>query len=108
MSEKPINIGEAAVAPIDFVSSLLQSQEQFWYLDQQRDTTLIRVEVQGKKDGQNKSIIYQMVDYRDLESGFTSMQRTVGFTMGIGAMLLPDEITRKIKAIVDRAENQVV
>lgn len=88
LSEEPVKIGDAEVAPIDFVSALFQSQKQFWYSGRERDTTLIRVEVQGKKDGKNKSVIYQMVDYKDLETGFTSMQRTVGFTMGIGAMLL--------------------
>ena len=88
LSEKPVKIGNAEIAPIDFVSALFQSQEQFWYSGRERDTTLIRVEVHGKKDGQDKSVTYQMVDYKDLESGFTSMQRTVGFTMGIGAMLL--------------------
>ena len=90
LSEKPVKVGDAEIAPIDFVSALFQSQEQFWYSGREKDTTLIRVEVQGKKDGQDKSITYQMVDYKDLETGFTSMQRTVGFTMGIGAMLLVD------------------
>jgi len=88
LSEEPVKIGGTEVVPINFVSTLLQSQKQFWYTGRERDTTLIRVEVQGKKDGKNKSVIYQMVDYKDLETGFTSMQRTVGFTMGIGTMLL--------------------
>jgi len=88
LSEEPVKIGGTEVVPIDFVSTLFQAQKQFWYSGRERDTTLIRVEVQGKKDGEDKSVIYQMVDYRDLETGFTSMQRTVGFTLGIGAMLL--------------------
>ena len=88
LSEKPLQIGETRIAPIDFVSSLFQSQDQFWYSGQERDTTLIRVEVSGKKNGKDKSVVYQMIDYKDLETGFTSMQRTVGFTMGIGAIML--------------------
>ena len=88
LSEKALKIGDALVAPIDFVSTLLQSQDQFWYSGQERDTTLIRVEVSGKKNGKDKSVIYQMIDYKDLDTGFTSMQRTVGFTMGIGAIML--------------------
>jgi len=88
LSEKPLQIGETRIAPIDFVSSLFQSQDQFWYSGQERDTTLIRVEVSGKKNKKNKSVVYQMIDYKDLSTGFTSMQRTVGFTMGIGAIML--------------------
>ena len=88
LSEKPLQIGETLIAPIDFVSSLFQSQDQFWYSGQERDTTLIRVEVSGKKNGKDKSVVYQMIDYKDLDTGFTSMQRTVGFTMGIGAIML--------------------
>jgi saccharopine dehydrogenase-like NADP-dependent oxidoreductase len=88
LSEKPVQIGEIRIAPIDFVSSLFQSQEQFWYSGKERDITLIRVEVSGKKNGKDKSVVYQMIDYKDLDTGFTSMQRTVGFTMGIGAIML--------------------
>ena len=33
-------------------------------------------------------MVYQLIDYRDLATGFTAMQRTVGFTMSRGAQLI--------------------
>jgi saccharopine dehydrogenase-like NADP-dependent oxidoreductase len=41
-------------------------------------------------------VINQIIDKRDLKTGFTSMQRTVGFTVSIGAqMILQEKISEK-------------
>ena len=40
-------------------------------------------------------VTYDLIDYRDLESGLFAMNRTVGFTSSIGAqMILSGEITQ--------------
>ena len=38
--------------------------------------------------GKNAQVIFELIDRRDLETGLTSMQRTVGFTMSLGARLI--------------------
>jgi saccharopine dehydrogenase-like NADP-dependent oxidoreductase len=55
---------------------------------QQRDMVLVRVEVTGTKDGEKKRAVFQVIDQRDLETGFTAMSRSVGFMASIGAMMI--------------------
>ena len=47
--------------------------------------TIVRVDVAGWSNGKPNRVVYQLIDRRDMKSGFTAMQRTVGFTMSIGA-----------------------
>ena len=55
----------------------------------ERDVVIVRVEVTGRKKGEEKKrFIYQVIDRRDLETGFTAMSRTVGYTASIGAQLI--------------------
>jgi saccharopine dehydrogenase-like NADP-dependent oxidoreductase len=55
---------------------------------QERDVTILRVDVVGVRNGEKMGAVYQLIDYRDLETGFTAMSRTVGYTASIGAILL--------------------
>jgi lysine 6-dehydrogenase len=56
---------------------------------------LLRVEAWGIKEGKKVKITYDMIDYRDLETGLFAMNRTVGFTSSIGAlMILKGNITQ--------------
>lgn len=96
LSEEPVHCGGAKVVPATFCAALLGSQKQFFYEDGERDVALIRTDVRGIRKGKRVRVIWQMVDRRDLESGFTAMQRTVGFPMSIGAqMILDGRISRK-------------
>jgi len=56
--------------------------------DDERDVVIVRVEVTGRRGGEPVRIVNQLIDYRDLDTGFTAMNRTVGFTASIGAQLL--------------------
>ena len=88
LRQEAVRVGGADVVPIEFTASLLSSQEQFHYADDEEDMTFIRVDVHGIRKGRNRRVIYQLIDRRDFKTGFTSMQRTVGFTMGQGARLI--------------------
>jgi saccharopine dehydrogenase-like NADP-dependent oxidoreductase len=54
----------------------------------ERDIVILRVDLWGKKDGQPARSVYELIDRRDLHSGLTAMNRTVGFTASIGAQLI--------------------
>jgi saccharopine dehydrogenase-like NADP-dependent oxidoreductase len=56
--------------------------------EKERDVAVIRVDVTGKKHGKKKRVVLQIIDHRDLATGFTAMSRTVGFTASIGALLI--------------------
>lgn len=58
------------------------------YGPDERDIALVRVEVEGRKDGRPFRAIQQVLDCRDLETGFLAMNRTVGFTASIGAQMI--------------------
>ena len=64
------------------------------YRKGERDMAFLRVHAWGLRDGHSKSVIYDLVDYRDLETGFFAMNRTVAFTASIAAqMILKGQIT---------------
>jgi saccharopine dehydrogenase-like NADP-dependent oxidoreductase len=94
LNASPIRIAEACVIPRDFVSALLEPQLQ--YRDNERDLAIIRVDARGVKDGRRTRVIFQVIDKRDLETGFTAMTRTVGFAASIGAhMILRGDIQKR-------------
>jgi lysine 6-dehydrogenase len=88
LDEKPIKIKDASISPVQFTASLLSSQQQFFYSGDEQDMTFLRVDARGICDGKRTKLIYDMIDERDLVTGFTSMQRTVGFTLSLGAQLI--------------------
>ena len=84
----PVVVKGEAVSPIEFTTALLASQPQFQYGDADEDLTWIRVDVRGRRSGKGVRVVYDLIDRRDFATGFTSMQRTVGFTLARGARLI--------------------
>ena len=96
LDDTPALTGDLVVPPIQFTAALLGSQPQFQYGEGEQDMAFIRVDARGFQGGKEKRIVYQLLDMRDLATGLTAMQRTVGFTMSLGAQLiLEDTITTK-------------
>lgn len=103
LGEEPVKCGDSKVSPAAFCASLLGSQEQFFYKENEKDVALIRADVRGMLKGKPQRVIWQIVDRRDLGTGFTAMQRTVGFPMSIGAqMILDGRISQK--GVVDPSQ----
>ena len=75
---------------MSLTATLISAQQQFKYRDDEADMTFIRVDVRGTRghEGERVRVIYDLVDTRDFATGFTSMQRTVGFTLARGARLI--------------------
>ena len=88
LNDQPVSINGVPVSPVQFTAAVLGGQEQFYFTDQEQDMALIYIDVRGTMKGQRKQVTYQLIDRRDLETGLTSMQRTVGFTMSLGARLI--------------------
>ena len=103
LSDDPIRVGNCEVAPTAFCAALLGSQEQFFYGKGERDVALIRTDARGLKDGRPWRVVCQAIDKRDLSTGLTSMQRTVGFPVSIGAQMILDGRLEK-KGIVSPSE----
>jgi lysine 6-dehydrogenase len=100
---EPVVVDGVEVVPAAFCAALLGSQEQFHYGQAERDIALIRADARGMKDGQPTRVVSQIIDYRDLDTGYTAMQRTVAFPMSIGAqMILDGRLTQR--GIVEPSE----
>ncbi len=93
LDDTPIKINQADISPRTFLSKCLSPKLQF--KENERDIALLRVEAWGIKEGKKVKITYDMIDYRDLGTGLFAMNRTVGFTSSIGAlMILKGNITQ--------------
>ncbi len=86
LDDMPIKINQADISPRTFLSKCLTPRLQF--KENERDIALLRVEAWGIKEGKKMKITYDMIDYRDLETGLFAMNRTVGFTASIGALMI--------------------
>ncbi len=90
LDDEPVEVNDEKIAPVEFLASLLKSKDEFWLKEEERDLSMIRVEARGIDDGEEVRKVYKMIDRRDLDSGLTAMQRTVGFTASIGAQMILD------------------
>ena len=93
LEETPVQVNGVGVSPRAFLAKCLTPKLQF--AEDEQDIALLRVEAWGLRDGKKVKITYDLIDYRDLETGLFAMNRTVGFTASIGAqMILAGKITR--------------
>jgi saccharopine dehydrogenase-like NADP-dependent oxidoreductase len=95
LDRTPVRVGGVEVSPLEFTASLLAGQRQFQYTGDEEDLAFIRVDVRGIRAGRRARVVCDLVDRRDPAAGFTAMQRTVGFTLAIGARILLDGSLRK-------------
>jgi saccharopine dehydrogenase-like NADP-dependent oxidoreductase len=94
LDDTPIKVGNVTVTPREFLVALLEPQLRL--RDDERDIAIVRVDARGVKNSKRMRVVYQLIDYRDLSTGFTAMQRTTGFTVSIGAqMILRGDISKK-------------
>lgn len=99
----PVKVNGVDVIPAAFCSALLGSQKQFHYGAEERDVALIRADARGAKNGKPTRVVSQLIDYRDLRTGYTAMQRTVAYPMSIGAQMIMDGRLLK-RGIIDPSE----
>jgi lysine 6-dehydrogenase len=85
LETKPVNYRGELVSPREFVSDLLSEKLA---LRKEKDLTLLRVDVSGKRNGKLTRYRYQMVDHYDSRNGITSMARTTAFPCSIAAQIL--------------------
>jgi saccharopine dehydrogenase-like NADP-dependent oxidoreductase len=88
LGSRPVAVGGASILPAEFLAAVLSAQPQFHYAPHERDLIFLRVDARGLRQGKPRRVVYQLIDYRDPVTGFTAMQRTVGFTMSRGAQLV--------------------
>jgi saccharopine dehydrogenase-like NADP-dependent oxidoreductase len=94
LDSEPVMIDGVAVDRKRFLAAALEPHLQ--YSADERDMVILRTDVRGKKDNRARRVVVQMIDRRDLQTGFTAMNRTVGYTASIGAqMIATGKITKR-------------
>jgi lysine 6-dehydrogenase len=81
----PVDVGGAKVVPRNMAVSILDKTLR---RGDERDVTVLRVDVAGRKDGKDVGRSFVMVDRFDEERGVTSMARTTGYTAAIVARMI--------------------
>jgi lysine 6-dehydrogenase len=83
LDETPIEVAGKMVRPLDVTARQLFKQWQFGPDD--RDLTVMRIIVQGRKSGAEKTLQYDLYDTFDEASGVHSMARVTGYTATVMA-----------------------
>ncbi|GAB4341193.1 MAG: saccharopine dehydrogenase family protein [Calditrichia bacterium] len=84
--EKPVEINGVAVRPIDMTAKLLFPKWEMRPEDE--DFTVMKIMVEGQKDGKARRIVYDLLDRFDRETRTTSMARTTGYTATVVLRML--------------------
>jgi len=84
-SRQPIRLGEKQVIPRKLLEVLLDSKMK---LGKEKDVTLLRIVVEGKKSGKPTTHIFEMIDFYDSEKDYTSMGKTTSFPASIAAQMI--------------------
>jgi saccharopine dehydrogenase-like NADP-dependent oxidoreductase len=83
---EPIDVGGTMVRPLDVTAKLLFPM---WKLQPgEADITVMRVIVEGKKNGKRTRYTYDLFDTFDADSGVHSMARTTGYTATAAVRML--------------------
>ncbi|MHC4944615.1 MAG: saccharopine dehydrogenase family protein [Planctomycetota bacterium] len=86
LDDEPVDLDGTLVDRKRYMAAALEPLLQ--YEEHERDVVVVRVEARGEKEGKPGRAVFQIIDHRDLGTGFTAMSRTVGFTAGIGALMV--------------------
>ena len=86
LDDEPLAVDGVTVNKRNFLAAAIEPHIRLG--ENERDVAVIRVDVTGLKNGKRMRAVLQVVDQRDLETGFTAMNRTVGYTAAIGAALI--------------------
>ncbi len=74
----PFRINKTDISPLEFTSKLLINE---WKLGpEEEEFTIMKVIVEGEKDGKKKKIEYNLLDRFDKATKTSSMARTTGYT----------------------------
>ena len=87
----PVDLPDgASVCPIDLTKALLFP---LWEMKAgERDLTVMRIQVTGKKAGKTVQATYDLLDRFDEATGTTSMARTTGYTATVVARMLAQSL----------------
>jgi saccharopine dehydrogenase-like NADP-dependent oxidoreductase len=93
-NETPIDVNGVKVSPLKVTSQILFNE---WKLGlEEEELTVMKVKLIGKKkDGESKTIEWNLLDFYDHETKISSMARTTGYTCTAAVNLLAQNLFNK-------------
>lgn len=85
LDTEAVKVGRLSVVPRDLLASVLEPRLT---VPDVRDLVVLRVRVQGRKDGRSRIRRYDLLDSFDEKTGLTAMMRTTAFPTSETALLL--------------------
>lgn len=85
LETKPVPFDGKRIVPREFTENIISDRIR---LRDEKDLTLMRVDVEGKRNGRKVHRRYEMIDRFDAKHGMTSMARTTAFPCSIAAQML--------------------
>ncbi len=87
-SKEPVQLNGVPVVPLELTSALMFPK--WTYEPGERDLTVMRVSGVGHRDGRRVRLTWDLLDFLDPSTGFTSMSRTTAFPCTIIARLIAE------------------
>lgn len=92
-NKEKVRVNESYIRPLDLTSKLLKPM---WKLNQKdRDFTILRVNVSGRKKGNNFEYQFDLFDRYDEKTNTISMARTTGYTAASAVRMLAKGLYNK-------------
>ncbi|HQP15431.1 MAG TPA: saccharopine dehydrogenase C-terminal domain-containing protein [Bacteroidales bacterium] len=92
-SQEPIDVKGTKIKPMDVTAKLLFPM---WELKKgEKDLTIMKVIVEGKKDGKKLRYTYDLLDFYDEETQTHSMARTTGYTATVALRMIASGLYRQ-------------
>lgn len=85
-SSEPVMVNNVPVSPVEFSSAVLFKEWKL--LPGDEEFTIMKIIVQGEKDGAPKTIEYNLLDRYDVQTKTSSMARSTGYTCTAAAQLI--------------------
>lgn len=98
----PIDVVGHSLRPRDFFHKIMQ---KVWYRPDEKDLLVLRVDVEGKKDGKNVRHRSLIMDRHDDKTGFSAMERTTAFSAAVVTALQAQDRTPKGAVPLETAVN---
>jgi len=97
-SKEEVTVGGVKIRPIDLTSSLLFPSWKF--TDKDVDVTVMKVVVEGIKDGKRTRFTWDLFDRKDETTGIHSMARCTGYTATVALRMIADGVFTQKGVIV--------
>lgn len=91
-SRKAVRIGNKRIIPREILEAVLDSKIK---LGKEKDATLLRIIVSGKKSEKPTTHIFEMIDFYDEGKKYTSMAKTTSFPASIAAQMIVSGVIAK-------------